>query len=148
MMGPCTNSFSTAPWNGCLWIRRGRPLGRKRACGQLSHMTILSPAISRVGNGKRHIFIDSSNLWILQKNDMFMQMDEIVSSGQGTIDGDHGSFSTAQCKRFKNSYYDEDPTCHTHFEWLGDLFGCKKGHDDPTHIFGSVPPANDQVWRV
>ena len=43
----------------------------------------LSPAISRVGNGKRHIFIDNSYLWILQKklsgkvqgkNDKFIRM--------------------------------------------------------------------------
>ena len=117
----------------------------------------LSPAISRVGNGKRHIFIDSSNLLILQKklsgkfhwkNDMFMQMDEIVSSRQGTVDGDDGFFSPAQCKRFKNSYYDDDPACHTHFKQLGDLLGFKKGHDPSPHIFGSVPPDNDQVWYM
>ena len=117
----------------------------------------LSPAISRVGNGKRHIFIDNSNLWILQKklsakfhwkNDMFMQMDEIVSSRQGTIDGDDGSFSPAQCKRFKNSYYDDDPACRTHFKRLGDLLGFKKGHDPSPHIFGSLPPDNDQVWYM
>ena len=119
------------------------------------HDKSLPLAISRVGNGKRHIFIDNSNLWILQKklsgkvqgkNDMFMQMDKIVSSGQGTIDGDHGSFSTAEYKRFKNSYYDEDPACRTHFKRLGDLLGFKKGHDPSPHIFGSVPPDNDQVW--
>ena len=128
---------------------------RKGMWAVKAHDKSMSPAISRVGNGKRHIFIDSSNLWILQKklsgkvkgkNDMFMQMDEIVSSGQGTIDGDHGSFSTAQCKRFKSSYYDEDPTCRTHFKRLGDLLGCKKGHDPSPQIFGSVPPDNDQLW--
>ncbi|KAL5474785.1 hypothetical protein EMCRGX_G026795 [Ephydatia muelleri] len=114
----------------------------------------LSPAISRVGNGKRHIFIDNSNLWILQKklsgkvqekNDKFIRMDEMMSSGQVTIDE---SFSTAECKRFKNSYYDEDPACRTHFERLGDLLGFKKGHDPSPHIFGSVPPDNERVWYM
>ena len=71
-----------------------------------------------MGNGKRHIFIDSSNLWILQKKlsgivqrkkDMFSKMDEIVSSGQGTIDGDYGFFSSTDHKRFNSSYYNEDP---------------------------------------
>ena len=113
----------------------------------------LSPAISRVGNGKRHIFIDNSNLWILQKklsgkvqgkNNMYM----FTEIDKMTIDGDDGSFSTPQCKRFKSSYYDEDPTCRTHFKRLGDLLGFEKGHDPSPHIFGSVPPDNEQVWRM
>ena len=79
---------------------------------------------------------------------MFSKMDEMVSSGQGTVDGDYGFFSCTDHKRFNSSYYNEDPPAVPTLNSLATSLAFRKGHTDPPHIFGSVPPANDQVWRV
>ena len=83
-----------------------------------------------------YIFLDNSNIWILQKK------------LSGKVQGKNDKFSSTDHKRFKSSCYEENLACRINFKWLGDLLGFKKGHDPSPHIFGSVPPDNERVWYM
>ena len=65
---------------------------------------------------------------------MFSKMDEMVSSGQGTVDGDYGFFSSTDHKRFNSSYYNEDPPAVPTLNSLVTSLAYRKGTLTP-HTF-------------